>query len=515
MTTTANNQKIIRLILGDQLNLQHSWFNAVDENILYVLMEVKPESEYVTHHIQKIVGIFQAMRHFAQSLEDKGHRVRYYRINDKLNLQSFSKNISELSKEIAADKIEYQEPDEYRLDQQLKTEFEELDVQVQCVGSEHFFTGRYELKEMFKDKKSYLMETFYRNMRKTHKVLMDGDQPVTGKWNYDKENRKKLPKRHNVPTPYTLKHNVEEILADIEAADIQFIGEIDPKGFIWPKSSDEARDVLDYFINTLFSSFGTYQDAMSDKEWSLYHSRISFAMNVKMISPRDVVSKAEEYWCQNPNEISISQAEGFIRQILGWREYMRGIYWAHMPDYSELNYFGHKRQLPHYYWDADTKMNCMHKAISQSLQYSYAHHIQRLMITGNFALLAGIDPDEVDEWYLGIYIDAFDWVEITNTRGMSQFADGGIVGTKPYTSSASYIHKMGDHCSNCHYDHKKKIGDGACPFNSLYWYFLEVNRELLSANPRMTMMYRVLDKMSQKDEIIAQGQTYLDQIEEL
>jgi deoxyribodipyrimidine photolyase-related protein len=231
----------------------------------------------------------------------------------------------------------------------------------------------------------------------------------------------------------------------------------------------------------------------------------------------EVIRAVENHWQQHPEAISLAQAEGFIRQILGWREYMRGIYWANMPEYETLNFFGHDRPLPGYFWTGNTRMNCISKAVSQSLDYAYAHHIQRLMVTGNFSLLAGIDPNEIDNWYLGIYIDAFQWVEITNTRGMSQFADGGIVGTKPYIASASYIHIMGDHCGACHYDHKKRTGEGACPFNSLYWRFLAVHEDKLANNQRMSMMYRVWHKMAPEiqHEILEQADKYLEQIEAL
>ncbi|NVJ46898.1 MAG: hypothetical protein HWE07_07210 [Cytophagia bacterium] len=262
--------------------------------------------------------------------------------------------------------------------------------------------------------------------------------------------------------------------------------------------------------------FGAYQDAMTTKGWSLFHSRLSFAMNVKLISPQEVIQRTEETWQEN-QEIPLSAVEGFIRQILGWREYMRGIYWKFMPGYAKENFFQNDRKLPGWFWSGKTKMKCLSHAIGQSLDYAYAHHIQRLMVTGNFALLAGIHPDEVDQWYLGIYIDAVEWVEITNTRGMSQFADGGIVATKPYVSSANYLHKMSHYCSGCSYDHKKKLGEKACPFNSLYWDFLERNRGSLQKNPRMGMIYRVWDKNSaeNKKQIIEQAASYLERIEEL
>jgi deoxyribodipyrimidine photolyase-related protein len=256
---------------------------------------------------------------------------------------------------------------------------------------------------------------------------------------------------------------------------------------------------------------------MHTEYWSLFHSRLSFALNAKLISPKEVVNEAIQYWQKNSEKISIAQIEGFVRQIIGWREYMRGIYWAKMPEYESLNYFGFERKLPDYYWTGNTKMNCMKHAIQQSLDFAYAHHIQRLMITGNFALLAGIHPDEVDTWYWGIYIDAIQWVEITNTRGMSQFADGGIVGTKPYVSSANYIAKMSNYCDSCFYKKQLKTGDKACPFNSLYWNFYNVNRKFLEKNPRIGMMYITWDKMSNADRksILNQAEYYLNNLQTL
>jgi deoxyribodipyrimidine photolyase-related protein len=274
---------------------------------------------------------------------------------------------------------------------------------------------------------------------------------------------------------------------------------------------------MDFFVKECLPLFGTFQDAMAPEEWSVYHSRLSFSMNVKLISPQEVVNKAIEEYQKRPEEIEYNQLEGFVRQIIGWREYMRGIYWLKMPQYASLNYFEHSEKLPAWFWTGKTKMNCMKQAIDQSLTFAYAHHIQRLMITGNFALLAGVDPTEVDKWYLGIYIDAFEWVEITNTRGMSQFADGGIVGSKPYVSSATYINKMSSYCSGCFYDKAKKTGDKACPFNSLYWNFYDKHESKLSGNPRIGMMYNVWRKMQPnvKADLLQQADYYLKHINEL
>lgn len=506
----------IRLVLGDQLNAGHSWYSSSDSDVLYVMMEIKPESEYVTHHIQKVVGIFAAMRGFATHLESEGHQVRYFHIHDTDNEHSFYQNVANLCEEYDVSKVEYQEPDEWRLDELLKKEFARINAEIVTVSTEHFYTTRLELQDMFLGKKQYLMERFYRQMRVKHNVLMDGNEPVSGKWNYDQENRKKLPKNHPLVEPLAQTHDVSDILDQIKSAGITTIGSIDGEHFGWPISRSEALDTLDYFMEYLLPQFGKYQDAMTTRDWSLFHSRLSFSLNLKVLSPKQVVDRVERTWRSDPDKYSIAQVEGFIRQILGWREYMRGIYWAHMPEYAGLNHFDHTRPLPRWYWTGETKMKCLSHAISQSLEYAYAHHIQRLMVTGNFALLAGVDPDELDQWYLGIYIDAFEWVEITNTRGMSQYADGGIVGTKPYISSASYVHKMSDYCAQCHYDHKQKVSENACPFNSLYWHFLDQNRDRLESNRRMTMMYRVWDKMGdQKGDILEQANGYLENIEEL
>lgn len=509
--------KKIRLILGDQLNHQHSWFEEQENATLYVMMECFSETNYVRHHIQKIIGFFLSMRNFSQHLQQEGHQVLYLKLDDKRNQQKITSNIQWILEETQAGIFEYQLPDEYRLDQELKKFAEGVAVRVNTFDTEHFLSERNTLKEMFEGKKMYLMERFYRKMRVEYNILMekDGETPLTGQWNYDADNRKKLPKKIDIPKPKEFEKNVEGLLELIRQQNIDTIGEVDPKHFTYPVTREEGLDLLDHFLKVQFENFGTYQDAMTERDELLFHSKISFALNTKMLSPLEVIKTVEQYWYDHQDIINIAQAEGFIRQILGWREYMRGIYWAKMPEYAELNYFDHQKQLPSWYWTGDTKMNCLHHAIRQSLEGAYAHHIQRLMITGNFALLLGVHPDEVDAWYLGIYIDAIQWVEITNTRGMSQFADGGIVGTKPYVSSANYIHKMSDYCANCHYDRKEKVGPKACPFNSLYWDFYHRHEDKLSKNPRVGMMYRTWGRMKDKERILEQAEKYKERVEEL
>jgi deoxyribodipyrimidine photolyase-related protein len=361
------------------------------------------------------------------------------------------------------------------------------------------------------------METFYRYMRKKHSILMDGNQPLKGRWNFDSENRKKLPKQHQVKSPLLFKNDLSDLLEDIIKNKINFIGRVNADEFIWPINRKDSLKLLDFFISDCLPSFGLFQDAMALNKWSLYHSRLSFALNIKLISPKEVIEKVIKAYFKRSEEIDFAQVEGFVRQILGWREYMRGIYWNQMPGYENLNFFNHQNKLPEWYWNGETRMQCLDQAIKQSLDYAYAHHIQRLMITGNFALLAGVNPNELDQWYLGIYIDAIEWVEITNTRGMSQFADGGMLATKPYISSASYIDKMSDYCASCYYNKNLKTGERACPFNSMYWNFLAVNRKLLISNQRMSMMYSVWDKMDKRiqQDILNQAQKYLNNMHSL
>lgn len=509
--------KTIRLILGDQLNSNHSWFKTIDDTITYVMMEVRTETDYAQHHIQKVVGFFSAMRSFAAELQSKKHKVIYIHLNDKNNLQSFEKNLDALLNQGNYTQFEYLLPDEYRLDVLLKNYCNQLSIPFSVYDTEHFFSKREELGNFFEGKKMFLMESFYRAMRKKHNVLMEGDKPATGQWNYDGENRKKLPKNHKLTPPLVFNNDVSKIVAEIKDTDISTIGSIDAANFVWPINREQSLALLDFFVAEFLPLFGSYQDAMTPNEWSLYHSRISFSMNVKMISPKEVIDRAIQEWENRKDEIEYNQLEGFVRQIIGWREYMRGIYWLKMPEYASLNFFNNTEKLPDWFWTGKTKMNCLKDAITQSLEYAYAHHIQRLMITGNFALLAGVHPDEVDAWYLGIYIDAIEWVEITNTRGMSQFADGGIVGTKPYVSSASYIDKMSHYCGSCFYKKALKTGEKACPFNSLYWNFYDKHEDKLSKNPRIGMMYNVWRKMKPEDKsaLLEQADYYLKNINEL
>lgn len=490
----------LRLLLGDQLNINHSWFKEKDASVLYVLMEVRTETDYVWHHIQKACAFFAAMEEFATALDRDGHDMHYIKLDNPENLQSFHSNCDALIGKFEIQNFQYQLPDEYRLDIALKDYCNTLHIQNSVVDTEHFYTKREDVAEYFSEKKSILMESFYRHMRVKHNVMMQGPVPLGGQWNFDQENRKKLPKNHKPFPPLLLQNNVTAQFNRIIAAGIKTIGTIDAAYFPWPINREQSLELLEHFVNYCLPLFGTFQDAMHTNEWYLYHSRLSFSLNTKILSPQEVIQSAINAWEQNPDVIAINQVEGFIRQILGWREYMRGIYWMEMPEFETLNFFSHQRDLPDWYWTGNTKMNCLKNVIGQSLNAAYAHHIQRLMITGNFALLAGIAPDQVDFWYLGIYIDAIQWVEITNTRGMSQYADGGIIGSKPYTASANYINKMSNYCEGCSYDKSERSTANACPFNSLYWDFHERHRSKLHEHPRLKMVYVLWDKIPQHEK---------------
>ena len=509
--------KTLRLLLGDQLNSAHSWFSKADDSIIYLMTEMRQETDYVAHHVQKVAGFFAAMRNFAKELKQAGHTVMYHDITSAQAKLTLPELILQTIRENNITRFEYQLPDEWRLDTQLKEFCKSLSIPSSHYDTEHFLSERDDLRSMFPDNRKPLMETFYRKMRVKTGVLMmpDGKTPEGGKWNYDAENRKAWKGKPAPPETHLPVNDVSMIVDEIKNADISCFGEIDARKFHWPVTRLQGLKLLDDFCKHSLAFFGMYQDAMHTSEPFLFHSRLSFALNTKMISPLEVVTHAVRAYENSNDLISLAQIEGFVRQIIGWREYVRGIYWGWMPEFGQMNFLNHQRKLPSWFWTGDTKMNCMSHAIKQSLEYAYAHHIQRLMVTGNFMLLAGIHPDEADAWYLGIYIDAIEWVEMPNTRGMSQFADGGIVGTKPYVSSANYINKMSNYCGSCYYDHKKRHGDKACPFNSLYWNFYDRHRGVFEKNPRIGMMYQLLNKMpaGERADTIEYAETLLSNLE--
>ncbi|WP_281545757.1 cryptochrome/photolyase family protein [Grimontia sp. SpTr1] len=511
----------LRLILGDQLNASHAWYSEHDDGVLYLIAELRQETDYAPHHVQKVCAFFAAMKGFAAALEKAGHHVRHMTLDETQSFDSLNALLNALIDKHSITRFEYQLPDEYRLREQLRLFSDSLGIETSATGSEHFLVPDDALSQHFTAGKHHLMESFYRKMRKQFDVMMEGDKPEGGKWNYDKDNRAKLTKAELecIPEPLVFANDVSTILDRLERHGVKTIGVATPL-LLWPVTRRQSMELLDYFCQYLLPKFGSFQDAMTSESphrWSLYHSRLSFALNSKMLHPMLVIQAAIKAYRQPDSGISINQVEGFVRQILGWREFVRGLYWANMPEYSTMNALGGTRTLPEFFWTGETKMQCLKQAIQQSLDCGYAHHIQRLMVTGNFTLLTGIAPEEVDAWYLGIYVDAIEWVELPNVRGMALFADGGLFATKPYSASGNYINKMSDYCAGCHYNVKEKVGEGACPLNSLYWHFMERHRAKIAVNPRAGMVYRGWDGKSDEERsaVLEQAEHYLGNLNNL
>ena len=514
------NVKKLRLVLGDQLNASHTWYQTKNDDVLYLIAEMHQEANYVKHHIQKVCAFFKAMQRFAEALRNAGHHVLHINLDDKRSQLPLNELIALLCQDYDVEQFEYQRPDEYRLLAQLGS-LEISNVSIRMCETEHFFVPFDALHEYFQADKSTRMEGFYRKIRRRFNILMDGGEPKGGQWNFDAENRNKLKRADipDIPEALVFENDISDVLKRIEANNIETFGKID-ETLLWPVTRKQALELLEYFCAQCLPRFGKFQDSMtanSPHAWSLYHSRLSFAMNAKILSPMQVISRAIQEYEANKGLISLAQIEGFVRQILGWREFVRGVYWANMPTYADQNALQAKRKLPAYFWTGNTKMRCMQYSIEQSLEFAYAHHIQRLMVIGNFCLLAGIDPDQVDAWYLGVYIDAIEWVEMPNTRGMCQFADGGLVASKPYTGSGAYINRMSDYCSDCKYSVKEKVGQDACPFNSLYWHFMNRHREKFGKNPRIGMTYRNFDRMDSqvKAATLKRADKLLGELEDL
>jgi len=513
--------KHLKIIFGDQLNAQHSWFTSVDNDVVFVIAELHQEASYTKHHIQKITAFFTAMHEFAKVLELQGHRVCYLTLDDTEHFGGLTALIVELVKKYQSESFSYQRPDEYRLRAQLKNITSFMNLPVYETDTEHFLVPFEELPHHFTKATHVRMENFYRYMRKRFNILMEADKPIGGAWNFDSNNRQSFKKSDIkiIPKPLVFNNDGSEYLARIKQHEIKTIGQ-ESAQIAYPINKTQALTLLHFFCQHQLPNFGNFQDAMtmaSPYAWSLYHSRLSFAINCKILNPREVIQTALVAFDESEGNITLPQIEGFVRQILGWREYVRGMYWVNMPEYTNQNFLSARRDLPNFFWHGKTNMQCLSSAITQSLEHAYAHHIQRLMITGNFALLAGISPNQVDEWYLGIYIDAIEWVELPNTRGMALFADGGWIATKPYAASGNYVNKMSDYCKGCKYNVKEKIGENACPLNSLYWNFIGENYDKLSSNHRMSFPVRHWDKMpkAQKNEITEHAVHLLNNLDTL
>lgn len=487
--------RALRLILGDQLSPRIAALRDVDRARDTIFpAEVKAEATYVRHHKKKIAFVLAAMRAFAAQLRAEGFRVRYVKLDDPHNSGSLRGEIERALRGGGFDEVITTEPGEHRLAKDIADWNAALGVPVEIREDSRFICSHAAFRSWAHGRKQLRMEFFYREMRQATGLLMDRRAPVGGRWNFDAENRKPAKPDLFMPRPprFEPDHETEGVLKLVADCFPEHFGDLTP--FWFGVTHDHAEIALQHFLSAALPRFGDHQDAMLTDEPFLYHSVISMYLNVGLLDARDICRRAEEEYRQG--RAPLNAVEGFIRQILGWREYVRGIYWLRGPNYVESNGLEAKRDLPWFYWSAETDMACMKAALQQTKSEAYAHHIQRLMVTGNFALLTGIDPRQVHEWYLAAYADAYEWVEAPNTIGMSQFADGGLLASKPYAASGAYINRMSDHCKCCVYDVKAKQGATACPFNYLYWDFLARNRAKLSGNPRIAPMYRTLDVMS-------------------
>ncbi|WP_029030578.1 cryptochrome/photolyase family protein [Salinarimonas rosea] len=487
--------KTLRLLLGDQLTRAiSSLTDLAAERDVVLMVEVAEEATYVRHHKQKIAFLFSAMRHFADELAREGIAVDYVRLDDPGNEGSFSAELARAVARHAPDRVVVTEPGEWRVLEAMRDWREELGVPVEIREDNRFLATKAEFAAWAGEKKQLRMEFFYREMRRKTGLLMDGGEPAGGRWNFDAQNRKPLPRALRVPPCRRFEPDAitREVLDLVARRFRNHFGDLEPFG--WAVTRADALDALRSFLAEALPTFGDYQDAMKTGEPFLFHAVLSPYLNAGLLTAEEVCRAAEREWREG--RAPLNAVEGFVRQIVGWREYVRGLYWLKMPGYAHTNALGATRPLPDLYWTGETMMNCLAQCVGDTRRHAYAHHIQRLMVLGNFALLAGLAPAEVQEWYLVVYADAYEWVELPNVHGMILYADGGIMASKPYAASGAYIDRMSDYCRGCSYDPKAKEGARACPFNYLYWNFLIENEARLSGNPRVAMPYRTLAKMS-------------------
>jgi deoxyribodipyrimidine photolyase-related protein len=489
----------LRLVLGDQLTRGLTALDGAvpgaDEVVL--MAEVAEEATHVPSSRVRIALFLSAMRHFAGDLAAEGLAVDYVALDDPANTGSLAGELARAIARHAPRRVVMTEAGDWRVEQALIRAAAGVDLDIR--PDTRFLCSRNDFRDWAGGRRQLRMEHFYRMMRRRTGLLMaeDGDSPAGDRWNFDAENRKPFDAtaaggRPPAPAGFPPDDVTRAVIGLVDARFGAHVG--DTAGFDWPVTRADALMALEDFITRRLARFGDYQDAMAAGEEVLFHARISPALNLGLLEPLEVCRRAETAWAEG--RAPLAAVEGFIRQILGWREYVRGIYWLEMPGYAATNALDAHRPLPWMYWSGETDMACMAAALSQTLRTGYAHHIQRLMVTGNFALLTGARPGEVAAWYLAVYADAVDWVELPNVQGMALHADGGRMASKPYAAGAGYISRMSDHCSGCRYDPKRPTGDGACPFNALYWDFLIRNRRVLGGNPRLALAYRSLDRMA-------------------
>ena len=507
--------KRLVLILGDQLDRQSPALKDFDfQNDEVIMIESIPEAQVVWSHKAKIALFLSAMRHFAEELKADGYPIHYVR-DSKL---SIADSLKRILLEKGVKHFVCIEPGEWRLKQAIEGLAQGSDLQLDMREDDHFYCSHREFKEWAANKKELRLEFFYRFMRKTHNILLDKDgNPEGGQWNFDQDNRKPYPKSGPgiIETPILFEPDAitQEVLAFVRENYSEHPGSLEH--FRWPVTRDEALEALRYFVDYRLRNFGIYQDAMWTDTPYGWHSILSSSLNLKLLNPREVISAVLGAW--KKYSLDLSAVEGFIRQILGWREFVRGMYYLDMPKMASDNFYDHQRALPDWYWTGKTKMRCMQDAVGQTLQYGYAHHIQRLMVTGNFALLAEILPSAVCDWYLAVYVDAIEWVELPNTAGMALFANGGRFTSKPYIASGAYIKRMSNYCGTCQYKPDIRFGESACPVTTLYWNFLIKHRQQFDSNPRTRLMTANLKKINDDDQaaIVQHSQKVLNNLNNL
>ncbi len=497
------------IVLGDQLNFDAPIFTDADPALDEIWMaEVASESTQVWSSKPRTALFLSAMRHFRSAAEKKGWRVRYTELDARGNTGTLDGELRRACKSAKPKRLVMTEPGEHRVLELMRGVATELALPLDVRPDTHFLSTVDEFRAHAEGRKQLRMEFFYREMRKKYGVLLEPDgSPIGDAWNFDAENRGAFGKQGPglLPAPIRFKPDAitREVIALVSSRFAEHPGTLDH--FDWPVTPADATKALNDFIAHRLPDFGRWQDAMWTREPWLYHSRIAAAMNLKLLDPRDAIAAAEQAY--HEKRAPLEAVEGFIRQILGWREYVRGVYWMHMPQYIERNAMKAREPLPAFYWTAKTEMVCLEDALHQTLEYGYAHHIQRLMVTGLYALLLGVDPTKVHEWYLAVYVDAVEWVELPNTLGMSQYADGGVMASKPYVASGKYIQRMSNYCKGCRFDPAKSTGEDACPFTTLYWDYLLRHEQPLKGNQRMTMQLKNLARLdvSQRKAIAGQA----------
>jgi len=511
MNTVAQPVATLRLVLGDQLSTRLAVIAQADKAHDVILMaEVMAEATYVRHHVKKIAFLFSAMRHFAEALRAAGYRVLYVALNDPDNSQTLEGEILRAVAHLSPARVAVTEPGEWRLAQAFQALSLALPVPFDILPDTRFLCSHARFARWAQDRKSLRMEFFYREMRRDHGLLNEANGgPTGGKWNYDADNRKPPPRGLTAPRRLSFRKDAttRAVLDLVAKAFPEGFGTLEP--FHFAVTRTQALRELDHFIAEILPRFGDFQDVMMTGEPYLYHSLLSAYLNAGLLYPLEMCRKAEAAF--RAGHVPLNAAEGFIRQILGWREFIRGIYWRFMPDYADKNALAACEDLPWFYWSGETQMSCVREAIAHTREHAYSHHIQRLMITGNFALLAGLNPQQVHDWYLAVYADAYEWVELPNTLGMALHADDGLVASKPYAASGNYINRMSNFCAGCAYDPKVTTGAGACPFNALYWDFLARHRDRFAGNARMPYVYATWDRMGadRQAEIRAHAENHL------